>query len=57
MGWLCLQVGGVVQVVDGVCGICGKSHTSVDVSVVYRHSQLTPVFDWGDGVDFRVTVI
>ena len=39
------------QVVDGVCGIFGKSNTSGAVSMVYRNSQLTPVCDRGDVVN------
>ena len=45
----------MVPVVDGVCELCGKTNTSGEVSVVYRHSQLPPVFGEGGGVDCRVT--
>ena len=47
----------MVQVADGVCGLCVKSHTSGAVSVVYRYSQLPPDCDKGDGFDLRVTEI
>ena len=45
----------MVIVTDGVCGMCGKSHTRRKVLVVPRHSELTPVFDRGDGINRRVT--
>ena len=45
----------MIPVADGVFGLCGGKYTSELVSVVYRHSQLPPVFDGGDVVDCRVT--
>ena len=41
---------------DVVCGIFRKTHISGSVSVFYRHSQLPPVCDRGEGVDYRVTL-
>ena len=41
----------MVPFIDGVCGLCGKTHTSGSVSLYYRHIQLPPVFDELDGVN------
>ena len=44
----------MVPVTDGVCGLCGKLHTSGIVPVVPRHSQLSPICYRGDGVNSRI---
>ena len=47
----------MVLVAYRMCGLCGKTHTSESVSVVYRHSQLNTVCDGKDGVGCRITEI
>ena len=44
----------MVPVTGGVCVICVKTHTSRTVQVVPRHSQLSPIWYRGDGVNSGV---